>query len=55
MSTMHFICRLMKIVAVSLLDRLIIATTDEAQWPASNSINEVETGTEVVSLLHIGD
>ena len=41
----------MKIVVVSHLDRLIIAaTTDKAQWPASNSMNEAETGTEVVSL-----
>ena len=40
----------MKIFIVSLLDRLIIATTDEAQRPASNPMDEAETGTEVVSL-----
>ena len=47
---LHYICliramsRLMKIVVVSLLDRLIIAVA------ASNSMNDAETGTEVVRL-----
>ena len=46
----NMMLRLMKIVVVSLLDRPIIATTtDEAQWPASNSMKEAETGTEVAS------